>query len=39
MRFFSTMNLVSSFVVSPVREIRTLGSNEGRVRVTGSSTQ
>jgi hypothetical protein len=29
---------VNGFVVSPVREIRTLGSNEGGVRVTGSST-
>ena len=38
MRSFSAMNEVSGLIVSPVREIRTLGSNEGGVRVTGSST-
>ncbi len=38
MRSFSIMNKVSGFIVSPVREIRTLGSNEGGVRATGSST-
>ena len=38
MHSFSTINEVSSSVVSPVREIRTLGSNEGGVGVTYSST-
>lgn len=38
MHYFSAIDQVNGFIVSPVREIRTLGSNEGGVRVTGSST-
>ena len=39
MHFSNVVIQVSGFVVSPVREIRTLGSNEGGVWATGSSTQ
>ena len=39
MRYTNTISKVSGFIVSPVREICTLGSNEGGVWVTGSPTQ
>jgi len=38
MHYFNTIDPVNGFIVSPVREICTLGSNEGEVRVTGFST-
>ena len=37
-RYFNTIAQVNGFIVSLVREIRTLGSNEGEDRVTGFST-
>ena len=36
--YFNAIILVKGFIVSLVREIRTLGSNEGEVRVIGFST-
>lgn len=38
MHYFKVINQVNEIIVSPVREIRMLGSNEGEVRVTGLST-
>lgn len=38
MHYSSIIDQVNGFIVSPVREIHTLGSNEGEVRVTGFST-